>query len=183
MNARQNIGFFLQRATVMLPTRNTSRLAILGLCFLISSGCGDAADLENSQTEHALGDVSGVADANPDASVEDDGGTLDSTGGSLEDVRIDTGGAVEEDAGVEDSGLADTATSPDIAAEDAGAPDTGPVDTGPTTCNDGTLNTWETCDLDCPANCDDGLLYTTDLQSGSADECTISCAHADSGLD
>jgi len=44
-------------------------------------------------------------------------------------------------------------------------------------CGNGVLEDGETCDGDCPANCDDGASCTTDNQTGSAETCDIACTY------
>jgi cysteine-rich repeat protein len=48
-------------------------------------------------------------------------------------------------------------------------------------CGNGTLEPNETCEREatprCPANCDDGDVCTTDVQTGSAMTCNVRCTH------
>ncbi len=45
------------------------------------------------------------------------------------------------------------------------------------TCGNGVIEPGETCDNNCPANCNDGNACTTDTMSGSATNCTAACTN------
>lgn len=45
------------------------------------------------------------------------------------------------------------------------------------TCGNGTVEEQETCDGECPGSCDDGDACTVDMQTGTADQCSIVCMH------
>lgn len=44
-------------------------------------------------------------------------------------------------------------------------------------CGDGEVQAPETCDGDCPESCDDGEACTVDMQTGTADQCSLVCMH------
>ncbi|MBN2494078.1 MAG: hypothetical protein JXR96_05770 [Deltaproteobacteria bacterium] len=44
-------------------------------------------------------------------------------------------------------------------------------------CGDGKIDPGETCDGDCPVDCDDMLACTVDTMSGSAERCNVTCRH------
>ncbi|MBT6489569.1 MAG: hypothetical protein HOK97_07400, partial [Deltaproteobacteria bacterium] len=49
-----------------------------------------------------------------------------------------------------------------------------------TTCGDGIVDApSETCDGNCPTNCDDTIACTVDIFSGSAENCTAGCSYVD----
>ena len=91
-------------------------------------------------------------------------------------------GACSSSGSVDDApreGDARDAASP--CAEDGGCgkPDAANTDEQdpPPICGNGTVEDGETCDGDCPSECDDGDVCTSDTLLGSDGECTAACSH------
>lgn len=59
---------------------------------------------------------------------------------------------------------------------DSGATDDPPTTSDPSLCGNGSRDPGETCDSDCPTECNDDLACTADEVRGSANQCTAECS-------